>query len=341
MKDAFLVGIIFLVMSVGTSLRAQTIKTLPPDPPVVVQPPDQKNHSEAKSVEPPPGESEVEAAFAAYPLIADFERLPKYSGLSAKDFAFYQNHYAPPIQGVVIETDPALTKRLAQIGKTVFRLHRVEKQCAVVLLRSRLPTVFTWKLSFVSLTTRDLELFTDEELTALIAHEIGHLYFADDLQRARETKDDRLARVTELKCDLLAFETLRRLKIDPAVLVGAVEKLLEARARLNIVSASKDSPTVEDRRHLAVRYTERSVKHRRPNQSVPKPKRKRSNLFRTAIDFSIGRLGELRWSSVGKSQKGLLTETSLTIYLVDLGGKPRVGVLVTSVRVRLIIPGVT
>lgn len=201
---------------------------------------------------------EVEAALLDYAKIVDFERMEKYPGLAAADIAFFRTHYAPGIEGVVIEDDRMLIERLRKTGAAVFRLHAIEKQCETMLLRSALPTVFTWKLTFVSLTTATLDILSDEEIIALIAHEVGHLYFAADLLKARETADERLARVTELKCDLIALATLRRLKLKETNLMSAIEKLIAARQALNAAVTQPGSPFLEDRRRLAKEFTARS-----------------------------------------------------------------------------------
>ncbi len=249
MKLTFLIFIFFAAAVGGSRIAAQ----MPGRLPETISGGSGSGHQPPAPTAPAPNPDadEVAAALADDARIARFEKLAKYPGLSDKDFEFYKKHYAPDLKGVVIETDPVKRARLARLGAAVFRLHAVDRQCAVVLLDSRLPTVFTWKLTFVSLTTKDLEILTDEEITALIAHEVGHLYFTGDLLRARATGDDRLARVTELKCDLIALETLRRLKINEMNLITAVEKLIKARAALNVTSAEPGSPSMADRRRLA------------------------------------------------------------------------------------------
>ena len=127
-----------------------------------------------------PASDEVETAFADFQRLVNFEKLEKYPGLPEAELEFFKSHYAPPVEGVVIDSDPVGNERLKKLSDRVFLLHGVQEQCAVVLLDSRLPTVFTWKMTFVSLTAKDLETLNDEEITALIAHEIGHLYFAAD-----------------------------------------------------------------------------------------------------------------------------------------------------------------
>ena len=201
---------------------------------------------------------EVEEALLDYAKIVSFERMNKFPGLPAADIDFFRAHYAPGIEGVVIEDDPPRVERLSKAGAVVFRLHKVDRQCETLLLRSELATVFTWKLTFVSLTTKTLDVLSDEELIALIAHEVGHLYFAADLRRARELPDDRLARVTELKCDLVALATLRRLKLKETNLIAAIEKLLAARKAINVAAQPPSSPFLTDRRRLAREFTARA-----------------------------------------------------------------------------------
>jgi len=99
-----------------------------------------------------------------------------------------------------------------------------------------------------------MDLLTDDEVAALVAHEIGHLYFAEALGKARKGKNDRLARVIELKCDLVALITLSALKIKSSTLISAVKKLTEERSRLQIGSFEAGSPSVESREEILELY---------------------------------------------------------------------------------------
>ena len=58
---------------------------------------------------------------------------------------------------------------------------------------------FTWKLRSVSFSSKTVEILNDAEITALLAHEVGHLYFAKEIAEARLNQDARASRLTELK----------------------------------------------------------------------------------------------------------------------------------------------
>ena len=175
---------------------------------------------------------------------------------------------APEYEKSIITTGKSAV-RLKKASNAVFKVHHLQNYLNYVLLDSIEPNVFTYKLKSISLTLRAVEILTDDELKALVAHEVGHLYFAAELAAARKTKNHRLARVTELKCDVIALLTLKSLTIPPSVLIEAIEKLSRAREQANLPVSSEQSPSIQERKILADMVIKR-FGNRKKNRKSPK-----------------------------------------------------------------------
>lgn len=70
-----------------------------------------------------------------------------------------------------------------------------------------------------------VDLLTAEELQAVIAHELGHEYFAAEYELARKNKQWDKVREVELRCDAISIITLKSLGLNPDRLVSGVTKL--------------------------------------------------------------------------------------------------------------------
>lgn len=143
--------------------------------------------------------------------------------------------------------------RLARLAEPVFKFHRTTK-ARTVAFNSAVPTVFTWNETFVTFSSGALDVLTDGEITALIAHEIGHLYFAEALAAAFAAGDERQARLIELKCDLVALTTLTELKSEASNLLAAIKKLIDKRGDLQTGSFQAGSPALASRAEIIRLY---------------------------------------------------------------------------------------
>lgn len=164
-----------------------------------------------------------------------------------------QQDIAPQIADTVISSGES-AKRLEKIAEKILGYHKLSEECAVVLFESEVPTVFTYRLRSISFSTSIFKILTDDEAAALIAHEIGHLFLGKELAESRDNKDDRLARIIELKCDVISLITLKKLKINPAVLITAIKKLIRAREKLGLETDSDQSPSLKDRIKLSKKF---------------------------------------------------------------------------------------
>ena len=84
------------------------------------------------------------------------------------------------------------------------------------------------------------------EIQALAAHEMGHDFFASEYELARSSNNLRSMREIELRCDGISVLTLQRLRLDPRVLMPALQKIGEVNDGLGTVYAAA-YPTLVDR----------------------------------------------------------------------------------------------
>lgn len=231
------------------------------------KPPDSASDAVPNSARPVRAAEEAEAAFAAF----DFNRLAiNPNNLTARAIADLKVNFLEAVRPRLLADGAEPAVRLRRVAAPVFRLHGAVKSQTMVFDHP-VPTVFTWKETFVTFSTAALDLLTDEEVAALVAHEIGHLYYAERLAEARAAGDDRAARRIELQCDLVALVTLTELRTGASNLISAVEKFIEKRDRLHIESRQPGSPPFASREKISELY---AAGERKPAKRAKKSERK-------------------------------------------------------------------
>ncbi|MGI8543440.1 MAG: hypothetical protein ACR2MD_08160 [Aridibacter sp.] len=156
---------------------------------------------------------------------------------------------APQIADKLITSGKEFEK-LNRAAKKVLKYHGLSNHCSLVAFELVVPTVFTYQLRSISFSSKALEILSEDEISALVAHEVGHLYLAKDLADARIKEDARAARIAELKCDAIALITLKELGIKPVKLISAVKKLINARKKVGFGDLSEQSASLKNRKDL-------------------------------------------------------------------------------------------
>lgn len=144
--------------------------------------------------------------------------------------------------------------KLKKASTKILDQHKLLDHCNVILFESIEPTVFTYKLRSISFSSSLVDILTADEISALTAHEIGHLYLAHDLLKARKENDLKLARIVELKSDAVSLVSLKAVGINPASLISAIEKLEKARKDSSYPISNDANATLPDRRELLDKY---------------------------------------------------------------------------------------
>jgi hypothetical protein len=156
-----------------------------------------------------------------------------------------------PAEGEVVDFDESARRKLAGLTRFLERAERgsVYEIKVVDLAFARLAT---YERTAILVSQAVLTLLDGEELQALVAHEIGHEYVADDYNRAFASRDRRRLKDLELLCDAIGTVTLLKLGIDPSRLITAADRIRRYnRAKSGSPGDESAYPTLAERRQFA------------------------------------------------------------------------------------------
>ena len=118
------------------------------------------------------------------------------------------------------------------------------ERAAVEVKILRFPIALAWagflEGAAVVISEDALDLLTAEELQAVIAHELGHEYFAAEFGLARNNKQWDKVKEVELRCDAISIITMKSLGLNADSLVSGVTKL----TKFNEGHGMKNNPNV-------------------------------------------------------------------------------------------------
>ncbi len=92
-----------------------------------------------------------------------------------------------------------------------------------------------------------LEILTQEELQAAVAHEMGHEYFWEEYELARKASDNEAIREIELRCDGIALITMNSLGLDATHLTSQVTKITRFNERLGATASENRYTSLGER----------------------------------------------------------------------------------------------
>lgn len=124
----------------------------------------------------------------------------------------------------------------------LLKYHRRHSFIEFKVLRSRSATAAFLAGAAVVITEPALKLLSVEELQAVVAHELGHEYYWNQFEQARENKNYADMQELELRCDGIAVITLQHVGINPANLISAITRL----NKHNLRPGSPTSPNYVD-----------------------------------------------------------------------------------------------
>lgn len=123
-------------------------------------------------------------------------------------------------------TEGSRLRRAEKIIQPVLQLHKRTECVELFLYQNDSPRAALWMGCVLILSDSLVALLYNAELMGIIAHELAHLYFMDEMVAAKKTNDERRMKVIKLKCDAVAMVSLKLLGGDPAYCIRGVKRVV-------------------------------------------------------------------------------------------------------------------
>jgi hypothetical protein len=122
-------------------------------------------------------------------------------------------------------TQGKLFSRVETIFHQTLQLHGRGGKLDLFLFQDDVPSAMLWRGCVLVLSDGLGDPLYDGELAGIIAHELDHSYFEDEMAAAHRTKDARAMRMVELKCDAVAILSLKLLNYAPAHYLSGLQRI--------------------------------------------------------------------------------------------------------------------
>lgn len=160
-----------------------------------------------------------------------------------------------PSEGEITSLDGAGRQKLAALKQLLQATDR-ESEYEIKVTDVAYARVVVVERFVILIAKSAFMLLDAQDLQALAVHEIAHEYFTVEYASAFTNRDHRRLKDLELLCDAIAIVTIRRLGMNPARLVGAVEKITRYnQKRYPTRIDATNYPTLAERRSFAHEVT--------------------------------------------------------------------------------------
>ena len=116
--------------------------------------------------------------------------------------------------------------RAEKVIRPVLQLHERTEYVELFLYQNDRPRAALWMGCVLILSDSLVALLYDAELAGIVAHELAHSYFMDDMAASQRTNDERRMKVIELKCDAVAMLSLKLLGSNPTYHIRGVKMIV-------------------------------------------------------------------------------------------------------------------
>ena len=123
-------------------------------------------------------------------------------------------------------TSGKLLRRAEKIIQPVLQLDNRDERVELFLYQSKTPRAALWMGCVLILSDSLVALLYGSDLMGIVAHELAHSYFMDEMVAAQKTNDERGMKVIELKCDAVAMLLLKLLGSDPIYHIRGVKMIV-------------------------------------------------------------------------------------------------------------------
>ena len=125
-----------------------------------------------------------------------------------------------------------------------------------MLYRSELPPAMLFKGCVLVLSEALASQLTEAELQGILAHEVAHTYFMEELIQAREREDRQAIKTVELKCDAVAVLTLKLLGHEPGCYITGLKKREKIANSVGLTGKfAQTHPDVRERDQFLAQFT--------------------------------------------------------------------------------------
>ncbi|MFN7927153.1 MAG: M48 family metalloprotease [Blastocatellia bacterium] len=138
-------------------------------------------------------------------------------------------------------TEGKLLLRVETAFQQVLQLHGRGGKVELFLFQDDVPSAMLWRGCILVLSTGLADPLYDAELAGVLAHELGHSYFEDEMANAQRQREAAAMRVVELKCDAVALLSLKLLAYDPAAYLKGLQRIQEIKRRKSLSSSIQQS----------------------------------------------------------------------------------------------------
>ena len=149
-------------------------------------------------------------------------------------------------------------ERVKQVADKLLRFMSLQERVRLIYFDSEVPvTAFSYPFALI-VSNAAAELLSDEELEAVMAHEICHLIIYGNFKAAVDSNDFKQLRTIELFCDAGAIAIIEAKGKDPEKLISGLEKMQEMLVRVN--NDTEDGlkhPTLKQRRKFFKELTQK------------------------------------------------------------------------------------
>jgi hypothetical protein len=154
-------------------------------------------------------------------------------------------------------TQGKLLRRVEAIFNHVLELYGRSGKLVLFLYRNDLPLARLWRGCVVAVSDGLAEPLYDDELAGILAHELSHSYFEDEMAEALRAQNAFSMRVVELKCDGVAILSLKLLGLAPAGYVKGLRRIQSITKRQGLSDAVLQShPALFQRMKFSERFIE-------------------------------------------------------------------------------------
>lgn len=159
---------------------------------------------------------------------SDFEtllnkRADKLSN-EAQEFYLQELRQRPELKGVrILEPTDTRFKQLQKNIEPVLKLYGRYDYTKLFVYEGKNPFIGIYREWILIVSTKALELSTEEQQRSAIAHELAHEIFIDDMKSADKAGNNEQRHLIEYKCDLVAVMATLQIKDNPLAIVEVAE----------------------------------------------------------------------------------------------------------------------